>query len=153
MDRRACPQIDMHTGSRFRVRRAVPEPCKRTAMWHEPTRQAAPLPLLRAAFLWAISVAPSQRGRPSQSILTGAAILVTECGCAWDRASPLPFGAAPGSNHGQRRQRFSAVLLYGIIRHGDCPRGREPAHRAATLLSDAPRAVTFSLWRKAGCLQ
>ena len=22
----------------------------------------------------------------------------------------------------------SAVLLYGVIRHGDCPRGREPAH-------------------------
>ena len=33
-----------------------------------------------------------------------------------------------GGNHGQRRQRFSAVLLYGIIRHGDCRRGREPAH-------------------------
>jgi hypothetical protein len=36
--------------------------------------------------------------------------------------------AQHGGNHGQRRQRFSAVLLYGIIRHGDCPRGREPAH-------------------------
>ena len=33
-----------------------------------------------------------------------------------------------GGNHGQRRLRFSAVLLYGIIRHGDCRRGREPAH-------------------------
>jgi hypothetical protein len=33
-----------------------------------------------------------------------------------------------GGNHGQRRLRFSAVLLYGIIRHGDCPRGREPVH-------------------------
>ena len=58
------------------------------------------------------------------------------------RGKPLPSGAARG-NHGQRRQRLSAVLLYGIIRHGDCTRGRNSAHlmQGIRCPSDAPQVV------------
>ena len=49
-------------------------------------------------------------------------------GCAWGRGQGAAVWRSTGGNHGQRRQRFFAVLLYGIIRHGDCRRGREPAH-------------------------
>jgi len=127
INRRACPQIDMQTGSRFRARSVVPELWKHTAMWHEPTRAKPPLLPLRAAFLWAISVAPSPQRPPKSSFLAGAASFGHGTGDALGGASRCRL-AQHGGNHGQRRQRFSAVLLYGIIRHGDCRRGREPAH-------------------------
>ena len=90
--------------------------------------ECGPLPPLRAAFLWAISVAPSQQRPPCQSILTGAATFWSRNGDALGVGASRCRLAQHGGNHGQRRQRFSAVLLYGIIRHGNCPRGREPAH-------------------------
>jgi hypothetical protein len=118
----------MQTGSRFRVRRAAGAVQTDCYEARTDARQAAPFrcfgrhfygpSVLRHRNAAALSIDPDRRCH----------ILVTECGCAWDRGKPLPFGAARGGNHGQRRQRFSAVLLYGIIRHGDCPRGREPAH-------------------------
>jgi hypothetical protein len=46
-------------------------------------------------------------------------------------ASHWPL-AQHGGHHGQRRQRLSAVLLFGSIRHGGCPRCREPAHLMQT---------------------
>ena len=81
-----------------------------------------------AAFLWAIGVAPSPQRPPCQSILTGAASFGHGMGMRLGSGSRRCRSAQHGGNHGQRRLRFSAVLLYGIIRHGDCPRGREPAH-------------------------
>ena len=79
-------------------------------------------------FYGAISVAPSPQRPPKSLTLAGAA--------SFGHGTEMRLGsgasrcrlAQHGGNHGQRRQRFSAVLLYGIIRHGDCPRGREPAH-------------------------
>ena len=73
IDRRACPQIDMQTGSRFRAPARRAGVVQTDAMWHEPTRAKPPLPPLRAAFLWAISVAPSPQRPPKSSILAGAA--------------------------------------------------------------------------------
>ena len=69
-------------------------------------------------------------------------VLVTVCGCAWVGASRCRL-AQHGGNHGQRRQRLSAVLLYGIIRHGDCTRGRDSAHlmQGIRCPSDAPQVV------------
>ena len=81
-----------------------------------------------AAFLWAIGVAPSPQRPPKSSILTGAASFGHGMGMRLGSGSSRCRLAQHGGNHGQRRQRFSAVLLYGIIRHGDCRRGREPAH-------------------------
>jgi hypothetical protein len=46
----------------------------------------------------------------------------------WGVEQAAAVWAQHGGNDGQGPQRSSAVLLYGIIRHGDCPRGREPAH-------------------------
>ena len=76
----------------------------------------------------AISVAPSPQRPPSSSILAGAATFWSRYGDALGVGASRCRLAQHGGNHGQRRQRLSAVLLYGIIRHGDCPRGREPAH-------------------------
>jgi hypothetical protein len=79
--------------------------------------------------VWAISVAPSPQRPPKSSILAGAASFGhgTEMRLG-SGAKAAAVWRSTGGNHGQRRLRFSAVLLYGIIRHGDCPRGREPAH-------------------------
>ena len=54
-------------------------------------------------------------------------VLATVWSCAWGRASHWPM-AEHGGHHGQRRQRLSAIFLFGSIRHGDCPRGRESAY-------------------------
>jgi hypothetical protein len=76
----------------------------------------------------AISVAPSPQRSPKLSTLAGAASFGRGTGDALGvGGNPLALAQHRG-NHGQRRLRFSAVLLYGIIRHGDCRRGREPAH-------------------------
>ena len=74
------------------------------------------------------SVAPSPQRPPKSSILAGAASFGHGTGMRLGSGASRCRLAQHGGNHGQRRQRFSAVLLYGIIRHGDCPRGREPAH-------------------------
>jgi hypothetical protein len=77
----------------------------------------------------AISVAPSPQRSPKLSTLAGAASFGhgTEMRLG-SGAKAAAVWRSTGGNHGQRRLRFSAVLLYGIIRHGDCRRGREPAH-------------------------
>ena len=74
------------------------------------------------------SVAPSPQRPPKSSILAGAASFGHGTGMRLGSGASRCRLAQHGGNHGQRRLRFSAVLLYGIIRHGDCPRGREPAH-------------------------
>ena len=81
-----------------------------------------------AAFPWAIGVAPSPQWPPKSSILAGAASFGHGTEMRLGSGQAAAVWRSTGGNHGQRRQRFSAVLLYGIIRHGDCPRGREPAH-------------------------
>jgi hypothetical protein len=62
------------------------------------------------------------------SILAGPATFWSRCACALGVGASRCRLTLHGGNHGQRRQRLSAVLVYGIIRHGDCPRGREPSH-------------------------
>ena len=98
-------------------------------MRHEPTRAKPPPSAASGGISMGHQCCAIATRPPSQSILTGAATF-------WSRnADALGIGASrcrlaqhAGGNHGQRRQRFSAVLLYGIIRHGDCRRGRELAH-------------------------
>ena len=67
-------------------------------------------------------------GRLSHRSWLALPVLVMVRRCAWGRGQDAAVWRSTGGKHGQRRLRFSAVLLYGIIRHGDCPRGREPAH-------------------------
>ena len=107
------------TAARRRSRRSMTVPAGGKRAWF-----ARP----RAAFLWAISVAPSPQRPPKSSILAGDASFGHGTGMRLGSGASRCRLAQHGGNHGQRRLRFSAVLLYGIIRHGDCPRGREPAH-------------------------
>ena len=72
-------------------------------MWHEPTRAKPPLPPLRAAFLWAISVAPSQQRPPCQSILTGAATF-------WSRN-----GDAVGVGQGAAVWRSTGAIMGNVV--------------------------------------
>jgi len=144
----------MQTGSRFRVRRAAGAVQTDCYEARTDARQAAPFrcfgrhfygpSVLRHRNAAALSIDPDRRCH----------VLVTECGCAWDRGKPLPFGAARG---GQSWATSSTIFCCSPVWHyssrGLSSRPRACSSDAATLLSDAPRAVTFSLWRKAGCLQ
>ena len=75
-----------------------------------------------------IIVAPSPQRPPKSSILARPATFWSRYADVLGSGQAAAVWRSTGGNHGQRRQRFSAVLLYGIIRHGDCRRGREPAH-------------------------
>jgi hypothetical protein len=71
-------------------------------------------------------------------ILAGAATFWPRYGHALGVGASHWSVAQHGGHHGQRRQRLSAVLLFGSIRHGDCPRGRESAHLMQPLCLATP---------------
>ena len=75
-----------------------------------------------------ISVAPLAQRPPKSSIPAGAASFGHGMGMRSGSGVAAAVLAQHGGSHGHRRLRPSAVLLYGIIRHRVCPRGREPAH-------------------------
>ena len=75
----------------------------------------------RAAFLWAISVAPSPQRPPKSSILAGAASFGHGTGMRLGSgAKPLPFGAARGAIMGNVVYDFllfscMALFVTGIV--------------------------------------
>ena len=117
----------MQTGSRFRVRRAAGAVQTDCYEARTDARQAAPFRCFGRHFYGPSVLRRRHSGRLSHRSWLALPVLVMVWGRAWGWASRCRL-AQHGGNHGQRRQRFSAVLLYGIIRHGDCRRGREPAH-------------------------
>jgi len=110
----------MQTGSRFRVRRAAGAVQTDCYEARTDARQAAPFrcfgrhfygpSVLRHRNAAALSIDPDRRCH----------ILVTECGCAWDRGKPLPFGAARGAIMGNVVNDFllfscMALFVTGIV--------------------------------------
>ena len=124
------------TAARRRSRRSMTVPAGGKRAWF-----ARP----RAAFLWAISVAPSPQRPPKSSILAGAA--------SFDHGMGMRLGSGARrcrlAQHGGRSWATSSTIfccspVWHYSSRGLSSRPRACSSDAAPLLSDAPRAVCAS---------